>query len=889
MKRLAIAIGLILALAGYAHADGYTWDSGYKGDVPPASAIEVDTTLFDNNLSVTDEDVQTALETIDDLTLHDAVTVTDTTTIDLTLTGQDIKADGLYTAGDALTLTGADFDFDGGATPGGDLSNTWADPQVDDDSHNHTSTTISGLDISDDTNLAVTSPVVLTDDTLSLNQDAGTDVTADLEEETHASEHAVGGADTVFPADPNADKFLKWNDTGGAIEWADDNNTQLTEEQVEDFVGGMLGGTETLISVDYQDATNDIDFVVNDDLSLYDNATSGFITTTLTQEEVEDYAGALMANATGTHTGISVTYQDATGDMDLVVDHDAASNFVAAEHVDWAAASAGTIHTDNYIENATHTGEVTGSGALTIADSVTVTGWVMGASTATTPAADDNDTSLATTAWCETTQDYLKTSELSGAETDPIYSANSYAVGMDQDVDTTATPTFAGLASTGDIDVDAANGNITLQHPGGDEFGWHTEAGSIMYLKNNTDRKGYLLADADHRLYLGTQDGVTGDILSLIVRTDGTGDTEVQLPSDSIGNTELDESQSYSMAGLTMSGNIAMADDTWIGIGSPNNARLEFDATPSPDTIDVCDAELRISGNTSFYIGGADGTAEIGRLYNSAGDLTFEGDGNRDVAFGSENHPKVLFVNGLYEMVGINDTSPDKALEVIDDSGTQLRLTHTDTVDHCDFGVDGDGYLGIMPSGGRVGIGTTSPGGKLHLASSNADLEAIFDTYDNGVKEGTFRIRKSDTDTIGTAASTDDTDGLGQVVWQGVDAATNFDYGARIRAVQNGAASTYVPTDLFLYTYSDASINTNQLVLHHDGGVGVGTATPATALEVNGAITFRELSADPANPDEGSAVIWMSDGTGSGSDGDILLKRTAGGVTKTYAIVMSEI
>lgn len=41
---------------------------------------------------------------------------------------------------------------------------TWS---VEDDSHNHTGSTLSGIDISDDTNLAVTSPVVLTDDTIS--------------------------------------------------------------------------------------------------------------------------------------------------------------------------------------------------------------------------------------------------------------------------------------------------------------------------------------------------------------------------------------------------------------------------------------------------------------------------------------------------------------------------------------------------------------------------------------------------------------------------------------------------------------------------------------------------------------------------------------------------
>jgi len=62
--------------------------------------------------------------------------------------------------------------------------------------------------------------------------------------------------------------------------------------------------------------------------------TSTYITATLTQEEVEDYAGTLIADGTGTHTGIAVTYQDATGDVDFVVDHDAASNFVSNEHID---------------------------------------------------------------------------------------------------------------------------------------------------------------------------------------------------------------------------------------------------------------------------------------------------------------------------------------------------------------------------------------------------------------------------------------------------------------------------------------------------------------------------------------------------------------------------
>ena len=51
-------------------------------------------------------------------------------------------------------------------------------------------------------------------------------------------------------------------------------------EQVEDIVGDMLtGNTETLITVTYQDGDGTIDFVVDNDLSNYSNASTNFITT----------------------------------------------------------------------------------------------------------------------------------------------------------------------------------------------------------------------------------------------------------------------------------------------------------------------------------------------------------------------------------------------------------------------------------------------------------------------------------------------------------------------------------------------------------------------------------------------------------------------------------
>lgn len=188
-------------------------------------------------------------------------------------TGSDTIADAEILVGTGANA-GAYVAVSGDAT----LANTGA-LTVADDSHNHTSSTISGLDISADTNLAVTAPVVLTNDTLScavasgsqpgclasadwttfnnklssevdgsttneiqnlfetfdassgtdpvadsatdtmtmtgtapivvtgnsttdtltfsLTQNGGTDVTADLEEETHATEHSLGGTDPI--------------------------------------------------------------------------------------------------------------------------------------------------------------------------------------------------------------------------------------------------------------------------------------------------------------------------------------------------------------------------------------------------------------------------------------------------------------------------------------------------------------------------------------------------------------------------------------------------------------------------------------------------------------------------------------------------------------------
>lgn len=101
----------------------------------------------------------------------------------------------------------------------------------------------------------------------------------------------------------------------GSIYVRPDFYTGLSQAEA-DAVGAMVtGNTETLIDVTYQ-ADNTIDFVVNDDLSLYDNTTSGFLTSEVdgsVTNEIQDLQ--------------SVTDQGATTTNDIIMSNSAIDFF----------------------------------------------------------------------------------------------------------------------------------------------------------------------------------------------------------------------------------------------------------------------------------------------------------------------------------------------------------------------------------------------------------------------------------------------------------------------------------------------------------------------------------------------------------------------------------
>ncbi|MFZ6034531.1 MAG: phage integrase SAM-like domain-containing protein, partial [Patescibacteria group bacterium] len=92
--------------------------------------------------------------------------------------------------------------------------------------------------------------------------------------------------------------------------------------------------------------------------------------------------------------------------------------------------------------------------------------------------------------------------------------------------------------------------------------------------------------------------------------------------------------------------------------------------------------------------------------------------------------------------VGIATTSPDRKLEVFDDTNPQLRLSQTDSTTYADFQMDSNGDLImnvdgqtnqlVLDNGGHVGIGTTAPLQKLSIQQdAAADLFGIYDGANN--------------------------------------------------------------------------------------------------------------------------------------------------------------
>ena len=56
-------------------------------------------------------------------------------------------------------------------------------------------------------------------------------------------------------------------------------------------------------------------------------------------------------------------------------------------------------------------------------------------------------------------------------------------------------------------------------------------------------------------------------------------------------------------------------------------------------------------------------------------------------------------------------------------------------------------------------------------------------------------------------------------------------------------------------------------------------------IDLDAPLNFTGLSADPDDPVDGEAVLWISDGTDSGDAGDVMMKINVGDTVKTATVV----
>ena len=246
----------------------------------------------------------------------------------------------------------------------------------------------------------------------------------------------------------------------------------------------------------------------------------------------------------------------------------------------------------------------------------------------------------------------------------------------------------------------------------------------------------------------------------------------------------------------------------------------------------------------------------------ASGTLLYTDAGNARVGIGTASPSQVLHVAGNLEVSG-ND--PRIKINGVEDShpglefyeaGTRKWIVFNDyTNDNLTFKTNSTTRMSIEQAG-DVGIGTTSPDEKL-------DVRGNLQLYGDAPELTVRRDNNAD-------ASTLQFQGSGGVV------------GAYVKFLGDESGSGGTNNDLALGTGATV---TERIRIRGDGKIGIGTQSPASELHINGALTLTEKSSDPPNPSEGQSVLWMSDGTGTGDDGDILIKITAGGVTKTVTLV----
>jgi len=184
-----------------------------------------------------------------------------------------------------------------------------------------------------------------------------------------------------------------------------------------------------------------------------------------------------------------------------------------------------------------------------------------------------------------------------------------------------------------------------------------------------------------------------------------------------------------------------------------------------------------------------------------------------------------------------------------------------------------------------VGIGQSTPLSRLHVADDSTvplTLERsfagapFFTHYTNAIAGA---IGSGATQYFQAKNDSENLSEIGRILFDIRDITTTAHYSRfQVWVTNNNVGRSAYEIDEKLARHM-WSLGGTPLAYLNSTGLGVGV-TPTYKLESQYEIGGGERSSDPPQPAEGKWVMWMSDGTGKGDDGDVLIASTAAGTTK---------
>ena len=300
--------------------------------------------------------------------------------------------------------------------------------------------------------------------------------------------------------------------------------------------------------------------------------------------------------------------------------------------------------------------------------------------------------------------------------------------------------------------------------------------------------------------------------------------------------------------------------------------------TESPlKTLSVNGGDIAVNNGNGFIVGAAiTGNTEIGRLSASSGQLQILTESTRDIKFGSTAYGNIMFLEGTNGNVGIGTTSPGYKLHV---NGGGLQTT-TLTGNKISY-YDGNGIGAYSSTGWNIGNYV----GDLSLTNNADDKDIIFKTSaGTAAAAEIMRIDGSSGNVgIGTTSPAYKLSVAGTFQVKDANSAVVIqEYSSGATIWMDGVDGDFVGGDYFnisAYGATDLAFGhgaATKMTLKNTGNLGIGTASPSEKLDVNGTAKMDTGITEGIHYVGTAVEHWGDGGTGmSFPANDTLSLRTA--------------